>query len=138
MLDYLESDFCQPEDGMDYVFGRMSAIYGAAFMRHWEGVDVSLVRDTWLEMLGVFLTYRPKLDYALKHMDPKFPPSVLSFKELCNDGPQIPPKPAPLIEHQPKTPEQIAKAQRDKEEALGKLREWSQKLKNRQQVMKSN
>lgn len=138
MLDYSESDFCEPSEGMDYVFGRMGAIYGAAFMRHWEGVDVMLVRQTWEEMLGIFLTYRPKLDYALKHMDPSFPPSALAFKNLCNDGPKIPPKPAPKIEYQPKTPEQIAKAQRDKEEALATLREWSSKMKTRQQLMTSD
>jgi len=129
MLDYLESDFCQPEDGLDYIFGRMSAIYGASFMRHWEGVDHTLIRQTWLEFLGVFVTYRPKIDYALKHMDPKFPPSALEFKNLCNDGPQIPPKPVPKIVKQPPTQEEIERAEANKQEALAKLREFTQKIK---------
>lgn len=137
-LDYSENDFCQPEEGLDYIFGRMGAIYGAAFMRHWEGVDHKLIRQTWTELLGVHATYRPKIDYALQHMDPKFPPSALAFKELCNQGPQIPAKPAPQIEHKPKTPEQIAKAKRDKEEALATLRNFSSLMKNRQQTMVKN
>jgi hypothetical protein len=72
MLPYSESDFCKPDDGLDYVFGKMSAIYGSVFTR---------------------LTYRPKIDYALKHMSPERPPSALAFAKLLNDGPRIPDKP---------------------------------------------
>lgn len=124
MSVYLESDFCQPEDGLDYIFGRMGAIYGAAFMRHWDGVDHGLVRQTWLEILGVAATYRPKIDYALMHMDSKFPPSALAFKEICNQGPVIPSKPHSQITRQPTQEELRISAQR-KEEALAKLREFT-------------
>jgi len=93
MLPYLESDFCSQEHGLDYMFGKMSAIYGATFTRHWEGVDVALVRQVWKDECGRGLTYRPKLDYALKHMNPERPPSALAFAKLLNDGPAIPPKP---------------------------------------------
>lgn len=131
MLDYSESDFCQPEEGLDYIFGRMGAIYGAAFMRHWEGVDHRLIRQTWLELLGIFVTYRPKMDYALKHMDPNFPPSALAFKNLCNEGPQIPPKPVPKIVKQPPTQEELERIEATKQEALSKLRAFTQTLKIR-------
>jgi len=93
MSHYSESDFCQPEQGLDYIFGKMSAIYGAVFTRHWEGVDPSLVRQVWKDECGVALTYRPKIDYALKHMSPERPPSALAFAKLLNDGPRIPDKP---------------------------------------------
>ena len=93
MLPYSESDFCKPDDGLDYVFGKMSAIYGSVFTRHWEGVDPSLVRQVWKEECGSRLTYRPKIDYALKHMSPERPPSALAFAKLLNDRPRIPDKP---------------------------------------------
>lgn len=93
MLPYSESDFCSVEQGLDYTFGKMSAIYGAVFTRHWEGVDAGLVRQVWKDECGPGLTYRPKLDYALKHMNPDRPPSALAFAKLLNDGPKIPPKP---------------------------------------------
>jgi hypothetical protein len=39
------------------------------------------------------LVYRPKLDYALKHMNQDRPPSALAFAKLLSDGPRIPDKP---------------------------------------------
>jgi hypothetical protein len=130
MSNYSESDFCQADQGIDYIFGRMGAIYGAAFMRHWDGVDHGLVRQTWLELLGVHATYKPKIDYALNHMDAKFPPSALAFKQLCNDGPRIPSKPNTLITKQP-TQEEIRNAAKAKEEALAKLREFTSSFKQK-------
>lgn len=93
MYDYLESDFCKPDEGLDYVFARMGAIYGATFIRHWEGVNLEIVRDTWIDIVGIYLTYRPKLDQAIKGMDDKFIPSALTFKKLCQTGDPIPRKP---------------------------------------------
>lgn len=93
MLPYSESDFCSQDHGLDYVFGKMSAIYGSAFTRHWEGVEPALVRQVWQDECGKSLTYRPKLDYALKHMNPDRPPSALAFAKLLNEGPRIPDKP---------------------------------------------
>ena len=101
------SNYCNPDDGFDYVFGRLSAIYGAAFVRHWDGIDPDMIRQEWKHHLGVYLTYRPKMDYAIRCCDPNYPPSALKFKELCATGPAIP---GPLaIEHKretkPPTPE---------------------------------
>jgi len=124
MLDYSESDFCQPEDGLDYIFGRMGAIYGAAFMRHWDGVDPLLIRQTWMELLGRYATYKPSMDYALKYMNADYPPSAIAFAKLCNTGPRIPDKPHSIITKQP-TQEEIEEGKRIKEEALAKLREFT-------------
>jgi len=93
MSNYLESDFCDPDEGLDYLFARMGAIYGATFIRHWEGVDLEIVRDTWKEVLGVYLTYRPKLDQAIYSMNDTFIPSALAVKKLCMTGERIPSKP---------------------------------------------
>lgn len=87
------TDFCTVEQGLDYVFARMGAIYGAVFTRHWESVDPGLVRQVWAEECGRMLTYRPKLDYALKCMNPDRPPSALAFKNFLTSGPAIPDKP---------------------------------------------
>ena len=65
MSDYLASDFTTADNGLDYIFGKMGAIYGAAFTRHWDAVDLSLVRDTWKEVLGIYTTYKPTIDFAL-------------------------------------------------------------------------
>lgn len=125
--DYREQDFCAVEEGLDYIFARMGAIYGAVFVRHWEGVDHQLVRQVWAEECGRMLTYKPKLDYALQHMNPDRPPSALAFKKLLNDAPRIPDKPHTLITKQPTIHEKIA-ATAAKEKALAMLREMTQQM----------
>jgi len=100
MSAYLETDFCSPDDGLDYIFGRMMAIYGASFARHFDGVDPSLVRQEWKKQLGTFLTYRPSMDFAIDSLDGNFVPSAIKFRNLCNAGPEIPVKPVPQITRQ--------------------------------------
>jgi hypothetical protein len=94
------SDFCEQDAGFDYIFTRMNAIYGATFVRNWEGIDVETIRQEWKKQLGIYLTYRPIMDYAIDCLDPDFPPSALKFKQLCNNGPSIPK--ADVLEYKPK------------------------------------
>jgi hypothetical protein len=122
MSNYSETDFCETEQGLDYIFGRMSAIYGAAFLRHWEGVDHELIRQEWANQLGRFLTYRPSMDFAIAHLNEEFVPSAIKFRNLCNQGPTIPRKPVDsfLLERKMTIHEQI-ESDRIKAEALEKL-----------------
>ena len=124
MLDYLESDFTTADNGLDYIFGKMGAIYGGAFTRHWDGVDLRLVRATWKEMLGVYATYKPTLDFALKSMDKSFVPSAIAFRDLCRQAGRIPVKPERTLTQQ-KTQEEIKAGIKAKEEALAKLKEFT-------------
>ena len=120
MSSYLETDFCDPEEGLDYIFGYMSAVYGASFTRHWERVDPGLVRSVWKKELGRFLTYKPSLDHALGQLPPNMPPSAIAFRNTCNGGPSIPLKPVVFIEKQT-TQYERARTEMLKSEALAKL-----------------
>jgi hypothetical protein len=100
MSNYLETDFCTADDGLDYIFGRMMAIFGSSFARHFEGVDPGLVRQEWKIQLGRFLTYRPSMDFAINSLDGNFVPNAIKFRNLCNAGPNIPTKPVPQITRQ--------------------------------------
>jgi hypothetical protein len=125
--EYRDQDFCAIDEGLDYIFARMGAIYGAVFVRHWEGVDHQLVRQVWAEECGRMLTYKPKLDYALQHMNPDRPPSALAFKKLLNDAPRIPDKPHSIITRQPTLHEKMA-TEKAKAEAMAKLRELTEQM----------
>lgn len=120
------SNNCTQDEGLDYIFWRMSAIYGAAFLRHWEGVDLGLVRQEWQRQLGNFLTYRPSMDYAIDRCHADYPPSAIKFKEFCNAGPPIP-RDEPQLTYNPKPvdPSVVAAAK----ERLKELRkeQWWQK-----------
>ena len=123
MQTYSANDFCSNENGIKYLFARMGAIYGAQFTRHWEGVDQGITRQTWGEILGRYATYKPSMDFALKHMG-KFVPSAIEFKELCSQGPRIPDEPHTQIEKQPTMEERVAVA-KAKGEAIAKIKEFT-------------
>lgn len=122
-----QNDFCDADTGFDYVFTKMNATYGAAFANNWKNVDADIIRQTWKEVCGIGLTYRPKMDYALQYMNPERPPSALAFAKLLNDGPRIPDKPHTMITRQPTIHEKIA-TEKAKQEALAKLRELTQQM----------
>ena len=117
-----QSDFCDPDTGFDYVFTKMNAVYGALFQNNWKNVDADIIRQTWKEVCGIGLTYRPKMDYALQYMNPERPPSALAFAKLLNEGPRIPDKPNFHIEKQ-KTQAELEAEKRMGEEARAKIRE---------------
>jgi hypothetical protein len=121
------NDFCDADSGFDYIFTKMNAIYGATFANHWRDIDPAIIRQAWMDECGRGLTYRPKMDYALKHMNPDRPPSALAFAKLLNDGPRIPDKPNTMITKKPTVHEQIA-AQEAKEKALAMLREMTKQM----------
>lgn len=128
MSNYLETDFCSPEQGLDYIFGYMSAIYGASFTRHWEQVEPELVRQVWQKELGRFLTYKPTLEHALAQLPPVMPPSAIAFRNSCNGGPEIPVKPVVRIERQ-QTQYEKARTEMLKSKALAKLAELKREMK---------
>ena len=121
MSNYSESDFCDKDSGLDYIFVMMGAIYGDVFNRHFDGMDLDVVRQVWKQKLGSFLTYKPSLDYALDHLKGDFPPSAITFRDLCNAGPSIPSKPVVMIEKQ-LTQEEIDEQERAKQKGLEALR----------------
>ena len=122
-----QSDFCDADTGFDYVFARMNAVYGAMFQNNWKNVDADIIRQTWKEICGIGLTYRPKMDYALQYMNPDRPPSALQFAKLLNEAPRIPDKPDFHITQQ-KTQAELAQEKQRGEEARKKLSELLEKM----------
>jgi len=68
----------------------LGGIYGQAFNRNWDGMDLPVVRQIWKDQIGNFLTYKPSLDYAFTRLSGDFPPSAIKFREFCNAGPASP------------------------------------------------
>jgi hypothetical protein len=128
MSTYSETDFCTPDQGLDYIFGRMMAIFGATFNRHFDGIDPGFVRQEWKKQLGSFLTYRPSMDFAIEKLDGEFVPSAIKFRNLCNTGPAIPRKRVMAIEKQ-LTQKEKDEIERNKKIALAKLAELRRQYK---------
>ena len=119
---------CDADTGFDYIFTRMNAIYGATFANHWREVDPDIIRQIWKESCGTCLTYRPKMDYALKNMNPDRPPSALAFAKLLIDGPSIPVQQYTAITKQ-LTQEERVVLHEAKSNAMERLKELSKEMK---------
>jgi len=122
MSNYSDDNYCSKEEGLDYVFAYMSAVYGSSFDRHFEASEPAMVRKVWMDIIGGFLTYKPSMDFAFEHLHPDFPPSAIKFRDLCNSGPSIPIRGVVQIEHNP-TPVDPEELKRVREEGLRKLKE---------------
>ena len=105
----------------------MSIIYGSVFRNHFGDTDRQSVIDTWADILGVYSTYRPSMDFSLNNMDAKFIPSALAFRDLCRQGPRIPSKPHTLITKQP-TQAEVAMTAKAKNEALDLIAKFTNKV----------
>ena len=127
MSNYSETDFCKGDQGVKYIFAKMSIIYGVTFRSHWGDIDKQSVIDTWADVLGVYATYRPSMDFALNNMDAKFVPSALTFRDLCKQGPRVPSKPHTLITKQP-TQAEVAMTAKAKNEALDLIAKFTNKV----------
>jgi len=126
MSNYSEADFVDADAGLDYVFVMLGGIYGQAFNRNWDGMDLPVVRQIWKDQIGNFLTYKPSLDYAFGRLSGDFPPSAIKFREFCNAGPAIP-RDEKQIEYNPTPvdPKVVEEAKRRLAELRGKP--WTNK-----------
>lgn len=115
------SNLLNPDDGLDYIFARLSAIFGATFTRHWDGIEPELIRQEWKRQLGKFLINKASLDYAIDRLDGEFVPSAIKFREFCNAGPAIP-RDELQISHNPTPvdPKVVEEAKRKLAELRGK------------------
>lgn len=127
MRAYSEADFCEPNLGVKYIFAKMGIIYGTMFRTHWGDMDKQSVIDTWVDILGRYATYKPSMDFAIQHMDTKFIPSALAFRELCTQAGRIPDKPHSIITKQP-TQDELSVTAKAKEEALRAIRQFTQSV----------
>jgi hypothetical protein len=88
-----------PDAWVARIFDKLTVTYGAAWLRKWEGADVSAVRADWGHELRGFQQSPNAIKHALEHLPPAEPPTVLQFREMCLKAPQfsvrqLPPPPA--------------------------------------------
>lgn len=91
---------------IDRLFSRLQGIYGTAFTNKFStgldqsGIDRGMAnaKAVWADDLAGFSDNMEAISYALKNLDPKFPPSSREFLALCRMAPK---KEAPAIGYTP-------------------------------------
>jgi hypothetical protein len=123
-----------PEPWVEKIFRKLSATYGAAFQRQYDGVDLADVKANWAHELAVFQQAPDAIAYGLDHLPADHrPPTVLQFRDLCRRPTEhatstlkLPlPKPDPVI----------ARAIRDAWKPVGTAgpRAWAERFRDREE-----
>ena len=75
-----------PMKAIDRLFERLSATYGAQWLRQWQDVPMTDVKTAWAHELGTFGNSLHRLAWALENL-PARCPNVIEFKNLCRQAP---------------------------------------------------
>lgn len=85
-----------PSGWVDRIFEKLTLVYGQAFLRRWEQLDIAKVKADWATELAGFLHNPDALRYALENLPPDSPPpTVLQFRQLARNAPRAAPPALP-------------------------------------------
>lgn len=94
-----------PSSWVDRIFDKLTLTYGQAFLRRWQDLDMNAVKSDWAHELDGFDQNPKAIAYALQHLNPEKPPTVLEFRALAYKCPSE----QPVMIDQPRaTAERIA------------------------------
>lgn len=95
-----------PTAWIDQIFNKLTMVYGHHFLGRWSGLDLNVIKGDWAHELDGFENHGESIKYALQHLPPDNPPTVLQFRELCRRAP------APVFKAlpQPEVNQKVAQA----------------------------
>ena len=77
-----------PAAWVDRIFEKLTLVYGRAFLDRWRGLDLDAVKADWAHELAGMQQHPHMIAYALEHLPPGEPPTVLQFRDIAR---KIPP-----------------------------------------------
>lgn len=119
-----------PEPWVERIFAKLAVTYGQRFLGLYAGVDMATVRANWGHELAAYAQAPEAIRYALEHLPPDNPPTVLQFRAICRNRPIQAPKalPAPKPD-MAKVSHHLARLQQQR----GKYpKAWAHRLKDRE------
>jgi hypothetical protein len=75
-----------PLEVIDRVWARLALVYGAAWLRMWDGLDLDKVKVDWRRRLSWVQSSKP-IAFALDNLPTDWPPNALQFSSLCRSMP---------------------------------------------------
>lgn len=71
---------------VDRIHARLLVRYGSAWIAKFQGIDESLVKHDWSEVLSGVRA--DSIKHALEHLPTDFPPTATQFRDLCFRSPE--------------------------------------------------
>lgn len=79
-----------PNAWVDKIFAKLTLVYGRDFTDRWAVEMVPMVKADWAHELAGFKDHAESIAYALQHLPPDRPPTVLQFRDICRKAPAPP------------------------------------------------
>lgn len=76
-----------PSPWVDRIFDKLTLVYGQAFLRRWQDLDIEAVKTDWAHELSGLQQSPRAITYALQNLPPEKPPTVLEFRAICRRTP---------------------------------------------------
>lgn len=95
-----------PTAWIDRIFDKLTLVYGQSFLRRWADIDLNAVKSDWGHELAGFANHPRAIAYALDHLPPDRPPTVLEFRALAR---RSPPEDLPKLDAPKADPERVAR-----------------------------
>lgn len=123
-----------PDSWVERIFRKLSATYGQAFLRQYDGVDLTDVKANWAHELAVFQQAPDAIAYGLERLPADRPPTVLAFRDLCRRPTER--ATSALRLPMPKPDPAMARAIREAWKPVGVvgLRSWADRLRAREEA----
>lgn len=95
-----------PTAWIDRIFDKLTLVYGQSFLRRWADIDLNAVKSDWAHELAGFAQHPRAIAYALDHLPPERPPTVLEFRAVAR---RAPPEDLPKLDAPKADPERVAR-----------------------------
>lgn len=76
-----------PSNWVEPIFTKLTLVYGQAFLRRWQDLDIELVKADWAHELDGLDRSPKSIAFALQNLPPDKPPTVLEFRNLARRMP---------------------------------------------------
>lgn len=93
-----------PQPWIDRLFEKLTLVYGRQFLDRWQGIDLAAVKADWAQELEGFEQHPEMIAYALEHLPPDRPPTVLQFRALAR---MMPPAKVEMLQGPPVDRERV-------------------------------
>lgn len=94
-----------PTAWVDRIFDKLTLVYGQAFLRKWDAIDMNAVKSDWAHELSGFEHHPKAIAWALQNLNPEKAPNALEFKFLAR---RAPPEELPKLAAPKADPERVA------------------------------
>ena len=68
---------------VEAIFAKLTLVYGQQFLRRWQDLDLSAVKDDWAHELAGLEANPKRIAYALQNLPVDKPPTVLEFRAIA-------------------------------------------------------